>query len=112
MSECPDGIGPRNFFDLLSSAPTPEGVMAKISQGYKLGYHKAAKLVEMFANGGKVRMVSSVDPETLKKAFIVGHPTLAEAIGAAQKDYADATVILMPEGNLTVPTTPDMGACL
>jgi nickel-dependent lactate racemase len=103
VSECIEGIGPGDFYDLLSSAPTPDGVLGRLASGYKLGWHKAAKLAEMSLGGGKVRAVTSMPSEVLAKAFICGHASLAEALAAARNDLGDPSIIVMPEGSSTVP---------
>ena len=50
VSKCRDGVGEDTFLDLLCSAKTCEDVMCKIDQGYKLGYHKAAKMAQIGVN--------------------------------------------------------------
>ncbi|MFH0816086.1 MAG: nickel-dependent lactate racemase [Methanobacteriota archaeon] len=102
VAKCQDGIGPSSFFDLLTSAPTPEGVMEKIGQGYKLGYHKAAKLVELVVAGGAVRIVSSIQREALGRGFMKGHASVQEAVDAALADGCESCTV-MPEGSNTVP---------
>lgn len=103
VARCQDGIGPSSFWELLTSATSPGAVMDKIGQGYKLGYHKAAKLVELVAAGGKIRMISGIPRDTLSKGFIVGQASVQEAVDAAISEDGCETVTVMPEGNNTVP---------
>jgi nickel-dependent lactate racemase len=109
VARCQDGIGPSNFWDLLTSAPTPDGVIGKIGRGYKLGYHKAAKLAELVAAGGKVRMVSSIPKVTLAKGFIIGHASVQDAVDAAFAEDGCESCTVMPEGHNTVPVVGSKG---
>src|SRR4030067_263163 len=47
VSACRKGVGPDNFLNLLASASSPKEALEKIAKGYKLGYHKAAKMAEI-----------------------------------------------------------------
>jgi len=44
---CRSGIGEESYFNLLASRKTPQEALKRIEQGYKLGYHKAAKMAEI-----------------------------------------------------------------
>jgi len=46
-SMCRSGIGEESYFNLLASRKTPQEALKRIEQGYKLGYHKAAKMAEI-----------------------------------------------------------------
>jgi len=103
VSACRDGVGPRNFFDLLASASTPKEVLDKIAQGYKLGYHKAAKMVEI---GMKCRMlaVTKLDPDTASKAHLTPVNTLQEAIDMSIRDLGPMSkVTFIMDAVITVP---------
>jgi nickel-dependent lactate racemase len=103
VAECRDGIGERAFFDLLSSAAEPQAVFEKIAAGYKLGYHKAAKLAEVLLQG-QIFAVTSIEPQLLEKIFIKPFPTvqaaLDEALGMKGKN---ASVLVLLDGSLCVP---------
>ena len=49
VSSCRDGIGDEAYADLLASTTSPAEALRTISEGYKLGYHKAAKMAEVSA---------------------------------------------------------------
>lgn len=103
VSSCRDGIGGDAFFKLLSSAETPRDVAGKIEAGYKLGYHKAAKMANVFCRA-EVKAFSKLDDETLKKIFITPVRDLQKALDEALHKYGkDAKVIIMPDGSVTVP---------
>jgi nickel-dependent lactate racemase len=103
VSACRDGVGPPNFLDLLGSAKTPKDVLEKIGQGYKLGYHKAAKMAEI---GLKCKMlaVTKLDPEVAKKAHLTPVKTVQEAIDTAiGMTGPKARVTFIMDAVITVP---------
>ncbi len=105
VSGCHEGIGPRAFFDLLSMSSTPEEVFNKIREGYKLGYHKAAKIAETVMISG-LWGVTGLSPEVLRKALIKPFANVQTAINSALEDRgSDATVLFVMDGGMMVPTT-------
>jgi len=103
VAECRSGIGEEAFAKLLSSASTPAEVMRKIDEGYKLGYHKAAKIAEI-AVRANMWAVSEIDDETLASIFIRPFLTLQEAIDQAlQEKGADTKILFMMAASMTVP---------
>lgn len=103
VSACRDGVGPPNFLNLLGSASTPKEVFEKIAQGYKLGYHKAAKMAEI---GLKCKMlaVTKLDPAVARKAHLVPYGSLQEAMDASLKELGDgAKVTFIMDAVITVP---------
>lgn len=103
VAECRSGVGEEAFVKLLSSADTPEAVMKKIDEGYKLGYHKAAKMAEI-AMWADMWAVSGLDPDTLRSVFIEPYPTLQEAIDAAvERKGANAKILFLMAASMTVP---------
>jgi len=101
VSACPDGIGPRNFYDLMASMDTPESVMEKIEEEYILGYHKAAKMVEV-CESSSMWCVSELDDEVTEKAFIQSKEDIQSAIDEALAE-TDGKVTFLIEGGMVVP---------
>ncbi len=101
VSACPDGIGPRNFYDLMASIDDPKKVMEKIADGYKLGYHKAAKMVEV-CESSSMWCVSELDEEVTKKAFIESKKDIQTAIDEALTKTGGKVTFLI-EGGMVVP---------
>ncbi len=103
VAACREGLGEKAFVDLLSSCSTPQEVMESIRDTYKLGYHKAGKMAEVFVNAEVVALTELPD-DMIEKIFI--RPTdslqrsLDEAIARAGED---ASVIFLPDGCVTVP---------
>ena len=100
VSPCPDGIGIRTFYDLLAAGGD---VMKKIKEGYRLGYHKAAKLVEL-ERRAKLFAVTNLQPETLNAISIAPYKDIQSAFDAATKLKGDNSRVLVAlDGCLTVP---------
>jgi nickel-dependent lactate racemase len=103
VSSCRDGVGEEAFVQLLSSSGTPEGVLEEIKKGYKLGYHKAGKMAEVFLQG-EVRAVTELDGELLKSIFIEPEGDLQSAIDRALEEKGpEAKVLFLLDGSVTVP---------
>jgi nickel-dependent lactate racemase len=103
VSACRDGVGPPNFLNLLASASTPKDALEKIAHGYKLGYHKAAKMAEI---GLKCEMlaVTKLDPEVSRKAHLTPVKSLQEAIDQSiRKLGPDSKVTFIMDAVITVP---------
>ncbi len=103
VSKCRDGVGHDSFLKLLSSASTPEEALNKISEGYKLGYHKAARIAET-AIKGDIWAVTDLDDDILQKAFMKPLQSLQEAIDEAIQVKGENTkVLFLMSGSITVP---------
>lgn len=110
-AECRDGIGPRNFYDLLLKSREDKDIektLEYIKRNYKLGYHKAAKMLEAFMKAD-VWAVTSLKKEVLEdigmKAFHDLEEAINEAIKVKGKDaemkivYDAATIVPLPKSN-------------
>jgi len=103
VSQCRTGIGDEVFFQLLSSCRTPQQALEKISGGYKLGYHKAAKMAEI-ATWAEMWAVTDLDDKQMESVFIRPFHNLQEALEAALvKKGSDAKVLFLMDGSITVP---------
>ncbi len=103
---CRTGIGEESFYNLLSGQDTPQEVLAEIDKGFKLGYHKAAKMAEIMCRA-EIWAVSNLPDETLSKIFIRPMPSIQEALDEALEKKPDAKVIFLMEGSITVPNITD-----
>ncbi len=106
VSKCRDGIGDDTFLKLLCCAQTSEEVMQKIAEGYKLGYHKAAKMIQMGMHA-QMWAVSDLDTCTLEMARLKPHTDLQEtfdmAIATIRAKGKEPYAVILPQGSLTVP---------
>ncbi len=103
VSCCRGGIGDDTFVRLLNSCSKPEDVFNYIKQGYKLGYHKAAKLAEM-NRWSEVWAVTDLPDALLKSIFIHPYHSLQTALNnALEKKGQNARVLFFLDGAMTVP---------
>jgi len=88
---------------LLSSANSPADALKKIEHGFKLGYHKAAKMAEVGLSA-EVWAVTDLDSKLLESIFIRPFTSLQEAVDAAlEKKGPEAKVLALLDGSLTIP---------
>ncbi len=108
VASCREGVGEQAFITLLSSCDTAQAVMESIAAGYKLGYHKAAKMAEVF-QWATVEALTDLDDALLESIFI--HPVhdLQLALDAALDRHGpDSRVLFLLDGSVTVPrVTPE-----
>ena len=103
VARCSDGIGPPNFHQLLTSAGSPTEVFSRIREGYKLGYHKAAKIADMLISHD-IYAVTKLQDDQLKVAFMKPFRNVQEALNEAlAKSGRDATVLVLLDAGVTVP---------
>ncbi len=106
VSKCRDGIGDDTFLKLLCCAQTSEDVMQKIAEGYKLGYHKAAKMIQIGMHA-QMWAVSDLDDDILEMARLKPHTGLQEtfdkAIDITRAMGKEPYAVILPQGSLTVP---------
>lgn len=103
ISSCRDGVGDTAFLELLGSARTPEAVFEKIANGYRLGYHKAAKIL-LVARRGTICAKTELPGETLEKAFIRPCPDVQSLINEVVATRGTGIrIVCMPDGTVTVP---------
>jgi nickel-dependent lactate racemase len=103
VSKCRTGIGEPTFFELLSSSDSPQKVLEIIDQGYKLGYHKAAKMAEI-GTWAETWGVTDLDDKDMNAIFIKPFHNLQEALNKAlEQKGKDSKVIFLMDGSITVP---------
>jgi nickel-dependent lactate racemase len=107
VSSCRDGIGDKAYATLLAQATSPEDALVRIQAGYKLGYHKAAKMAAVSARA-TVRAVTELSPAQLASMFIspVSSPQIAldEALVQAKAHGVKIPrILILPDGCVTVP---------
>ncbi len=106
VSKCREGTGSDNFLKLLSSSKDPNEVIENIKKGYKLGYHKAAKMAEI-ATWAKICAVTDLDPAIISGANMTPYKTVEEALKDALAANPDARVEVFMEGSVTIPKPPE-----
>jgi nickel-dependent lactate racemase len=103
VTECRDGIGKRDFFDLIAEESDPSSVLEKLRSRYRLGWHKAAKMAEM-AMEFDILAVTGLRPDEIEHIFMKPYPDLQSAVDQGLENQgSDSSIAVMPMGGLTVP---------
>ncbi|GAB1482957.1 nickel-dependent lactate racemase [Treponema sp.] len=107
VSSCRDGIGDEAYASLLASAASPQEAITKIADGYKLGYHKAAKMAAVSARAQVLAKTELAD-ERLRSMFIQPVSSLQEAVDTAiERALAEGVktpkLLVLSDGCVTVP---------
>jgi len=103
VSECAHGIGPSEFYDLLSKSDIPEELFKEIEEHYVLGHQKAAKILNI-VSCSRICAVTSLDDETVKNCFITPSKDLQNSLDSALLEKGpDAKVLILRNGFATAP---------
>ena len=106
VSKCRMGIGEDHFMELLNRAGSCEEALDIIAKGYKLGDHKAAKLLHLGARA-KLYLVSEIDDEITRQAKFIPQSDVQTAFNNAvnyiEKQGKEPYTIILPQASLTVP---------
>lgn len=103
VAKCRTGIGPKPFYDLLSSEKDAQAVLDKIHSSWKLGYHKAAKMAQI-DTWAQTWAVTDLTDEEMENVHFKPFHDLKKAYEAALSEKGkDASVIVLPAGSMTVP---------
>lgn len=103
VSGCREGIGPSEFYDLLSQVSRPDQVYGIVERNYRLGYHKAVKLAEILEHN-EIWAVTKLSHETLKKAFIRSFGSVQDAVDEALRVKGEkAKILFLMDAAITVP---------
>jgi nickel-dependent lactate racemase len=110
VSSCRRGIGDEAYAQLLSSCESPAAALRKIETGFKLGYHKAAKMAAV-SQRAHITALTELPKELLAGMFIESASSAQEALDAAlersRKNGAAAPrILILPDGCVTVPELP------
>lgn len=104
VGACQEGLGEEVFERWLSEATSPEQLVSRIGEQFELGGHKAAAIGMVLAHA-RVFLVSEMDPDVVRTAFLEPYADVQSALSAAQAELGeDATVIVMPHGGSTLPS--------
>jgi nickel-dependent lactate racemase len=107
VSSCRDGIGDEAYAKLLADSASPADALERIHAGYRLGYHKAAKMAEV-SRRASVLAVSELGAERLKSMFIEKAASPQEALDRAlaaleERGVSTPKILILPDGCVTVP---------
>jgi len=104
VAQCRNGIGPRAFYDLMTTHGTPEHILAYTKENYKLGYPKAASIAKILLRH-QVSVISELPSDQL---LAIGLHTmtpveLETSITSVSDD--GGTILYIPAASVTVPRT-------
>jgi nickel-dependent lactate racemase len=89
----------------MLAAKKPQDLIDRIKVNFQLGGHKAAAIAMVMENAD-IYLVSEMEPDFVRSLFMTPFSTVQEAYDAAVKKMgADASVIVMPYGGSTLPTS-------
>jgi nickel-dependent lactate racemase len=112
LAECGEGLGNPVFERWVREASCAEECVDRFGREYEFGGHKAA-LIAKEAMEHELTLISALPPRLAEMCFFKPKRTLDEAIAAARERHgADARMIVMPYGNLTLATGPEGRKCI
>jgi lactate racemase len=103
VANCGEGIGDEQYFRLLSGSKNPDDIIKAVDNGYRLGYHKAAKIAQL-AKKSKICLVSSLDSDVVRKCFMEPYTDVQTALDEALRKDKEAKVTFLLNGFNCVPT--------
>ena len=103
ISSMHEGIGQEKFWDLLTMSDDVDIILQRIEEGYELGFHKAAKIIQIVKKAD-ILVVSKIDPDILDKGFIHGFNTIGQAVERAIEKFGyGPDTLLIHDGSVSVP---------
>ncbi|HID64139.1 MAG TPA: nickel-dependent lactate racemase [Anaerolineae bacterium] len=112
VAECKEGLGHPVFEEWLTAGQTPDELMERIRENFVLGGHKAAAIAAVL-KGASVYLVSALSPELVRQCGFVPFATVQEALETAlARVGSGARLLVMPYGDLILPTTPSQRPAL
>lgn len=102
VSRCKSGVGHDTFVKLLSEARDPQDALDTIEKKYVLGYHKAAKMAEIF-RWAEIWAVTSIDPDLMRSIFIRPFRSVQQALDEAVSQKGREKILFMMAASMTVP---------
>jgi len=107
VSTCREGVGPKPYYDLLSSSDSPADLLSKIDRiyerGYQFGYHNAARMAQSLMKT-QIWAVTDLDDETVRNALLTPFDSLQEAVDEAIREKgSNAKILFLMNGTMTVP---------
>jgi nickel-dependent lactate racemase len=103
VSSCREGLGDREFFDLLSASDDPAAVKERISAHYVLGYHKAGKIAELTA-WAEIWALTDLPPAQVRAAHMHPVEDLQHAVDSAlARMGGEAKLLILMDASNTIP---------
>jgi nickel-dependent lactate racemase len=103
LGECAEGTGSALYEQWMKEYRTPESIEAKLRENFQIGAHKAYTVTRLMRKCDFV-LVSSLDPELARVLLFTPAKDMGEALHMTFERLGPRpSIILMPQGGLTVP---------
>ena len=103
VASCREGIGPNNFYKLLTSSDVPDKIIKKATEDYRLGYHKAARIAEL-SKKSEIYAVTEIENKILRNTFIKPFNFPQKAFDKSlEVKGKNAKILIIRDGGNTIP---------
>lgn len=104
LADCEEGSGSKMLEETFKRLRTPEAIKAELEKNFQIGANKAFAVTRPLSKARFI-LVTSLDREMAREMLFTGAVDTVEEALALAKPYLPEkpTIILMPEGSLTVP---------
>ena len=108
VAECREGSGNQKFEDTCRRLGSYEAIVKELKEHFVMGANKASAVTRNMQKAPYF-LVSALDPKLAKELMFAGCVTsIEEALALVRPIVGEhPSVILMPEGSLTVPLLPE-----
>ncbi len=102
---CELGLGPENFYNVMTSHPDPDVIIKGVRDNYTLSAHKTTNLLDFLKLGNSVYIVSGLDSELVQNMHCTPFTSMDDALDAALKQLGMETprILKIIEANNVVP---------
>ncbi|MDD2447150.1 MAG: hypothetical protein PHY91_05635 [Tissierellia bacterium] len=100
---CKEGLGNTVFEQWMTQSSSPDELITRIRENFRLGGHKAAAIA-LVLKKAKIFLASEMNPELVQSIFMKPFNTVQEAYDNAVGELGnDSKVLVMPYGGSTLP---------
>lgn len=109
LGECEEGTGSALYEKTMRENPTPEAVEKTLRANFQVGAHKAYAVTRLMKKAQFI-LVSALDSELASSLLFTPAKDIQEALKLAYAKLGpNPSIILMPQGALTVPSAEKPG---
>ncbi len=106
VAACPEGIGPRHFYDMLAAIQSKAEIPAFLEKSktakYTLGLHKAVKIAQLLQDS-EIWMKTEMQDSILQRIHIRPVHDLQETVEKALQKHASSKAVILTDGATCVP---------
>ncbi|HMK65130.1 MAG TPA: nickel-dependent lactate racemase [Thermodesulfobacteriota bacterium] len=101
---CSQGVGSKEFQELMLQTGDPAKAKALLYQPYRLGHHRITRNLKFLEKGGKIWGITDLSPLFLVQTYIKPRPSLQKAVDAALEEKGPgAKINILFNASLCVP---------